>query len=55
MPKMQLPDSKENMKSTGINMNVYHTSMVKLRHQVIHGKQQKAKLRKRKTRASREK
>lgn len=23
MPKMQLPDSKENMKSTGINMNVY--------------------------------
>ena len=28
--------------------------MVKLRHQVIHGKQRKAKLRKRKTRASRE-
>ena len=28
--------------------------IIKLRHQVIHGKQRKAKLRKRKTRASRE-
>ena len=33
---------------------MYTCSMVKLRHQVIHEKQRKAKLRKRKTRASRE-